>query len=382
MEGEPSIRRSWNVNKGATGWQGDLARDLATYRLLRLALTAVENTGKQEDIAERIGRNADLLVHLSDEGFSGLIPQAILESSESERLFLGRLENKRNGYLMFCRTADFEAAVQLSVDEARHDLVAAHMYNFRGDEAAAATWADALAERIAKGELKRKPEAAAGHGPESPRERVGAKLGTVAGCGPRNRHRYKRSSVFCAGKIRTEEGTIDCDVLNISASGAQIRVIGDAELPARFTLMLERFGNFACEIVRQVGNKYGVTFEETPDEVERIVEEVINHPERTNEIRKYPRRLVLLSGAIYIENRPIECRVLDLSAGGAHIRVDEPFEHQKHFPLMIYRFGEFPSEVAWEKDTDLGIIFIDDPSDIERIIGHLLPPKGGSPRRP
>jgi hypothetical protein len=370
------------VNKGATSWQGEGARDIATYRLLHLALMAAGNAGKQEDIAERIGRNADLLVHLSDEGFTGLIPHAILESGEGERLFLGRLENKRHAYLMFCRTPDFEAAVQVSVSEAGHDLLAAYVHSFRGDEEAAAAWADSLAERIAKGELRQKPEKTAQRGTESPRERGGARLGAVAAGGQRSRHRYKRSSVFCAGKIRTDEGVIDCDVLNVSASGAQIRVLGDIEPPARFTLALERFGEFACEIVRQVGNKYGVTFGETPDEVERIVEEIINHPERTNEIRKFPRRLVLLSGAIYIDNRAIECRVLDISAGGAHIRVDEPFDHEIQFPLMIYRFGEFPSEVAWEKDTDLGIVFIDDPSDIEKIIGHLLPPKGGTARRP
>jgi hypothetical protein len=370
------------VSKGATGWEGDAARDLATYRLLRLALTAVENSGKQEDIAERIGRNADLLVHLSDEGFSGLIPEAIVEPDGGERLFLGRLENKRHSYLMYCRTADFEAAVQVSLNEARHDLEAVHVHNFRGDEVAAAGWSEALTARLTKGELRRKPEGIARGGAESPREHVGARLGAVAAGGQRNRHRFKRSSVFCAGKIRTDEDVIDCDVLNISASGAQIRVLGDVEPPTSFTLVLERLGEFSCEVVRQIGNKYGVTFQETPDEVERIVEEIINHPERTNEIRKFPRRLVLLSGAIYIENRPIECRVLDISAGGAHIRVDEPFVHDSRFPLMIYRFGEFPSEVAWERETDLGIVFIDDPSEIEKIIGHLLPPKGGSARRP
>ena len=41
-------------------------------------------------------------------------------------------------------------------------------------------------------------------------------------------------------------------------------------------------------------------------------------------------------------------------------------------PPMIYRFGAFP--------TDLGVTFIDDPDEIERIIGHLLPKKGEASR--
>ena len=87
----------------------------------------------------------------------------------------------------------------------------------------------------------------------------------VPGAAPKNRHRYKRSSVFCAGKIIFDDGVIDCDVLNISAGGAQIRVVGDLEPPDSFSLRIEGFDEFNCEVVRRAGSKYGLAFHEPPD---------------------------------------------------------------------------------------------------------------------
>ena len=377
MEGRSPIPKASAAGQSRS-WTGDESRDLVTYRLLVLGWAASVHSGKQDDIAERIGRNSDILVHLSDEGFTGLIPQAILEFDGGERLFLGRVENRRNAYLMYCRTAGFSTVVQVSLDETRQELVAGHVRLFNGDVDLAGEWAERLADRLRRGELRPAP-ASEGDSHGSGRERLAARIGRLGG--QRNRHRYKRSSVFCAGKVRTETDEYECDILNISASGAQIRMLKGVKPPQTFTLSMERFGEFRCRVMRETGDKYGVAFEESAVDIEHVVEDIINHPERTNEIRKYPRRLVLLSGAVYMDNRPIECRVLDISSGGARIRVDEPFEHDDTFPLMIYRFGEFPTEVAWEKDTDIGVVFIDDPAQIERLIGHLLPAKTRSARR-
>ncbi len=45
---------------------------------------------------------------------------------------------------------------------------------------------------------------------------------------------------------------------------------------------------------------------------------------------------------------------------------------------MIYRFGEFETEVAREKDSDIGVVFVEDLTNIEQIIGQLLSVKARS----
>lgn len=371
------------ASAGGTTWQGDANRDLATYRLFNLGKALVQHTGQQEDIAEQIGRHSDMLVHLADEGFTGLVPQAIIATANNEQLYYGRAQDKRDEYLMYCRAATFETAVQYVMAEADHEIASGRVHFFRGDARQAETWASELTRLVERGAYRRAGEpsdAVSDHqGPLDP-ESLAAKHG-LPGPAPKNRHRFKRSSVFCAGKIIFDDGVIDCDVLNISAGGAQIRVIGDDVPPDRFSLRIEGFDEFVSEVVRRAGNKYGLAFHEAPEEVEKVVEDIIDHPEKTNEVRKFPRRLVLLSGAVYVENRAVDCRILDISVGGARLRTDRNFDHEKRFPLMIYRFGEFPVEVAWEDETDLGIAFVDNPDEIQRIIGHILPKKAEPPRR-
>lgn len=377
----------------AKRWRGDAERDLATYRLLGLGKALIQHTGQQEDIAEQIGRHSDLLAQLSEEGYSGLVPQAIIEPGSGEQLYYGRVEDSRDAYLMYCRTPDFEAAVGYAMDKIDRDIGAGEVHFFRGDAEIAIAWAGDLLRQVERGDFRRaggastnkstsKIGAATDGDTERPVERDAlANRRARGGAQESNRHRYKRSSVFCAGKLIFDDGQIECDILNISAGGAQIRLLSDLEPPERFILRIEGFGEFQAEVVRKIGDKFGVTFAEAPDAVERVVEDIINHPERTNEIREHPRRLVLLSGAAYVDNRPVECRILDISAGGARLRVDGEFEHESRFPLMIYRFGEFPVEVAWERDADVGIAFIDDADEIGRIIGHILPKKDDVDRR-
>ncbi len=368
----------------AKRWRGDAARDLATYRFLSLGKALVQHTGQHENIANQIGRHSDLLAHIGEEGYSGLVPQAIIEPNAGEHLYYGRFEQSRNTYLLFCQTPNFEAAVGYGMDKIDRDIAEGEVHFFRGDVEIAIDWAGDLLQQVERGDFRR----AAGDpvSTSSDKDRAAERDQQTSrfargGSQPNNRHRYKRSSVFCAGKLIFDDEAIDCDILNLSAGGAQIRVLTESEPPDAFTLLIEGFGEFHAEVVRRTGDKYGLTFKETPDAVERVVNDIINHLERTNEIRKHPRRLVLMSGAVYVDNMPIECRVLDVSAGGARLRVDQEFEHEQHFPLMIYRFGEFPVEVAWERDSDLGIAFIEDPAEIERIIGHLLPKKDDQERR-
>ena len=45
---------------------------------------------------------------------------------------------------------------------------------------------------------------------------------------------------------------------------------------------------------------------------------------------------------------------------------------------MIYRFGEFETKVAREKDSDIGVVFVENPTNIKQIISQLLSVKARS----
>ncbi len=378
MIDETIAPRGGTLSRNAN-WRGEPERDLVTYRLLDLGKALVQHTGQQEDIAAQVDRHSDLLVQLANEGFLNLVPQAIITTANREQLYYGRVRDRRDEYLMYCRAAAFEAAVQYEMADADHDVASGRVHFFRGDAQRADLWARELTRSVERGVYRRGSDAQEPEVTADP-DTLAARHG-LPGATPKNRHRFKRSSVFCAGKIIVSDLILDCDVLNISAGGAQIRIIGDKDPPDAFRLRIEGFDEFDCDVVRRAGRKIGLTFNAPPEEVEKLVDDIIDHPEKTNEVRKFPRRLVLLSGAIYVENRAVDCRILDISVGGARLRTERAFEHDSRFPLMIYRFGEFPVQVAWEDDTELGITFTDEPDEIQRVIGHILPQKTEGMRR-
>ena len=45
---------------------------------------------------------------------------------------------------------------------------------------------------------------------------------------------------------------------------------------------------------------------------------------------------------------------------------------------MIYRFGEFETKVAREKDSDIGVVFVENPTNIKQITSQLLSVKARS----
>ena len=129
-------------------WRGDATRDLATYRFLSLGKALAQHTGKQENIADQIGRHSDLLAHLGEEGYSGLVPQAIIEPTPGDQLYYGRFEQSRNAYLMFCRTANFEVAVGYGMDKIDREIA-------EGEVEIAIDWAGDLLQQVERGDFRR-----------------------------------------------------------------------------------------------------------------------------------------------------------------------------------------------------------------------------------
>lgn len=82
------------------------------------------------------------------------------------------------------------------------------------------------------------------------------------------RRAHERYSVLESGVILMDGGAVDCQVIDVSASGARVRPVG--RLPkdlksCRF--VLARLGQFKAVVRWCAGDQAGVSFEAEPDDV-------------------------------------------------------------------------------------------------------------------
>lgn len=97
--------------------------------------------------------------------------------------------------------------------------------------------------------------------------------GTPAPRPRRERRAHRRKPTLWEGRFDCDAGVFACVVLNISAGGAMLRIVAPVIKGARATLMIERFGTLAAEIVWQMpdAQKLGLRFTEPSDRVARIL---------------------------------------------------------------------------------------------------------------
>ncbi len=90
------------------------------------------------------------------------------------------------------------------------------------------------------------------------------------------------------------------------------------------------------------------------------------------DLQKHPRHQTLCSGKCYVGERGVDCQVLDISVGGAKVRLSEPVEPETQIRLKIENVGEFSGRVAWRNGATLGIEFHEELSELARIVEDIL----------
>jgi len=74
--------------------------------------------------------------------------------------------------------------------------------------------------------------------------------------------------------------------------------------------------------------------------------------------RKHERVAVALAGAIFTTETTQECQVLDLSQGGARLRLDKPIAPEEELHLHIKGFGRFRARVVRSGENEMAVRFI------------------------
>jgi predicted LPLAT superfamily acyltransferase len=81
--------------------------------------------------------------------------------------------------------------------------------------------------------------------------------------------------------------------------------------------------------------------------------------------RAHERRRVSWDATLHQDGRMMNCKVVDLSDGGAKIRIDQRLASNSWVALVVERLGIFPGEVRWQDERFAGICFMQDPAIVE-----------------
>jgi len=93
---------------------------------------------------------------------------------------------------------------------------------------------------------------------------------------------------------------------------------------------------------------------------------------KQEDLQKHPRYATLCPGTLVVGAEEVACEVLNISVGGAKIRVAEPIDADTPVCLKIQHVGEFSGRVAWCNGTTLGVEFQVELSEFARIIEDVL----------
>ena len=91
--------------------------------------------------------------------------------------------------------------------------------------------------------------------------------------GSQEQRRHIRKRVLWAAKLETESGSFGCIILNVSRSGAKLRLTAPVSVTPqqRVELAFETFGTLSADVVWQRGEKVGIRFTADPAKIASII---------------------------------------------------------------------------------------------------------------
>lgn len=188
------------------------------------------------------------------------------------------------------------------------------------------------------------------------------------------RHEPARRSVLWPADICCGDQVVACEILNISAGGAKVRAKASFQYDLPIILQIDQVNALAGEVIWLNGEDLGIRFHEQPDKVAELVRNGLERLSGPQERRKHLRGLVFCSGKIYSGYRVADCQIVNISAGGAKVRVDQAMEHDTPITLAIDQVGELQGEVVWQAGNDLSIRFLDTSSDVATLFADDATP--------
>lgn len=86
-----------------------------------------------------------------------------------------------------------------------------------------------------------------------------------------DRRQYRRVRTLLTGHLNQGERVIDGVVLNLSVSGAKVRLAEPSSLGAIVKMRIARLGEFRGQVVWRARNRMGLRFLDTPSDTSAIM---------------------------------------------------------------------------------------------------------------
>ncbi len=84
--------------------------------------------------------------------------------------------------------------------------------------------------------------------------------------------------------------------------------------------------------------------------------------------REFERKDVLFSAKLMIGDEKIDCEIVNISFGGAQVRVSRTLKAREKVTLEIDPFGVFATEIRWCKKPDVGLKFNEDSTKVAELV--------------
>ena len=184
-------------------------------------------------------------------------------------------------------------------------------------------------------------------------------LDDLAVSSPEERQRYTRRSTLVAAHIRISDELLEVDILDLSEGGAKLSVPVVLDLGQRVVLLVEGVGEFPARVVWQSGQSHGIEFRDDPDVIAEEIPQIIESAQDARERRQHVRHSVLWKAELFSGIRRSDCEILNISEGGARVRLAKEFPLSDLVTIRSIHFGERKGKVVWQDGDRLGMQFIE-----------------------
>lgn len=87
--------------------------------------------------------------------------------------------------------------------------------------------------------------------------------------------------------------------------------------------------------------------------------------------REHERRIVLVEARVMEDGQWHDCRIVNISAGGAKLLIGRQLGDGAAVRLHIGQFGQFGATVTWQRDGEMGVRFTHDPAEMADLVMGL-----------
>ncbi len=179
----------------------------------------------------------------------------------------------------------------------------------------------------------------------------------------------KTEHAQCPARVVAGSKVVDCQIINMTNKGGRLSLDEEAEFTTPFVLEIGGLGSLLAETSTGKGQRISVTFLDRESRITQVLRAVTERYPSTDQRRKYPRVAVTYSAKAYSGEGVTECRIRDLSQGGAALRFEHEPSLEDVFRLEIRRFGEFRCRKIWQEAITVGVTFMKSPKKFADYLG-------------